>query len=737
MTESVEQKILYAGSDSDVIGEITREIHKHLNIKFVETQEKGLEAIKCDGPFAVIVSDLGQESVVFLRRIQGTSPESVCVMLTDYAEIDTAVSAMNEGRIFKFLAKPCEREVLLKTLNECLVQYRRVVSMSSYTYVSYVENGAVVRTDRNKGCFTVTGYNNEDFLADHSLWSSMILPEHRLTVKKEVDRVIAGDQIDPVEFKIRSRDGSVRWIRDTIITHVDDDGQVFRFDGYVEDITEQKEMAWALQQSQERYERIVANVPGLVYQFVLRTDGGMEFQFVSGNCKKLFGVDPEEAEADSSVLLDMVHPDDRAEFYSLIAESSEKLCPWQWQGRGIVDGRERWFQAKAQPERQDNGDTIWDGVLLDVTEHKKIEEQAYYLAKLPGEDPDPVMRISSDGIIIYANKASSSLLKFWDRQVGQLIPEDLYETVLKVIEKRSNECVEVKCKDLVYSIIFSSVGDSDYVNLYGRDISKAKQAEMELMKKNQILREQDRLKSEFVSTVSHELRTPLCIFKNIISNAMAGVMGKLSHRLFESMKMADRSIDRLSRIISDFLDISKIDAGKMKLHREVLSINLIVNEVVDLFSPLASTKGIVLKSRLPREEIVVEVDHDRIMQVLTNLVGNAIKFIPTKGHIEIDVSETEEEVKISVRDDGPGLTSEQMEKIFDRFVQVHLMAGPGEHGTGLGLPIANELVKMHDGRMWVESTIGEGSSFCFVLPKWDPEKAGEIEKMHYAGNLDT
>ena len=123
----------------------------------------------------------------------------------------------------------------------------------------------------------------------------------------------------------------------------------------------------------------------------------------------------------------------------------------------------------------------------------------------------------------------------------------------KIWGSGSHECVEVDCKDRVYSIVFASIEKADYVNLYARDVTEAKRGERELIRANELLREHDRLKSEFVSTVSHELRTPLCIFKNILSNAMAGVMGKVSGKLYESLKTADANVDRLSRIVSNFL----------------------------------------------------------------------------------------------------------------------------------------------------------------------------------------
>ena len=212
-----------------------------------------------------------------------------------------------------------------------------------------------------------------------------------------------------------------------------------------------------------------------------------------------------------------------------------------------------------------------------------------------------------------------------------------------------------------------------------------------------------------------------------VSNAMAGVMGKVSKKLLESLTMADKSIDRLSRIVTDFLDISKIESGTMKLDKAVISAQAITAEVVETLQPLSSAKEIELKTIMCKDELPINVDRDRITQVLTNLIGNALKFIPVNGHIDVHVTDQSDEVEIAVQDDGPGLSKDEMEKIFDRFVQVHNIKGAGEHGTGLGLTISKELVEMHDGRIWVDSTPGQGCCFHIMLPKYDPHKPAEIE----------
>ena len=135
------------------------------------------------------------------------------------------------------------------------------------------------------------------------------------------------------------------------------------------------QIARKLKESEERYQRMVANVPGMVYQFVLHPDGSMAFPFVSESCRELFGIEYKELVRDANVLLDIIHPDDRLGFYRSVADSAKSLSPWEWEGRGVVSGEERWFQCISRPERQADGDILWDGLVIDITERKVAEKR--------------------------------------------------------------------------------------------------------------------------------------------------------------------------------------------------------------------------------------------------------------------------------------------------------------------------------------------------------------------------
>lgn len=244
-----------------------------------------------------------------------------------------------------------------------------------------------------------------------------------------------------------------------------------------------------------------------------------------------------------------------------------------------------------------------------------------------------------------------------------------------------------------------------------------------LIEVNQKLVEYDRMKSEFVMTVSHELRTPLTIFKNILSNAVAGVMGKIPPKLEHNLKIADEAINRLAIIIGDFLDVSKLEMGRMKLHREVLCVQKVAGEIIEMIKFVTENKGIELTLSMPDEELLVFADYEKIARVINNLIENATKFVPEKdGKIAVRIcSHGPDRISLSVEDNGPGIPGEHKEKVFDRFVQVEKHVGPGKHGTGLGLAICKELVTLHSGRIWVEDNPAGGAIFKILLPKYHPD----------------
>lgn len=232
-------------------------------------------------------------------------------------------------------------------------------------------------------------------------------------------------------------------------------------------------------------------------------------------------------------------------------------------------------------------------------------------------------------------------------------------------------------------------------------------------------KEIDRMKTEFVSTVSHELRTPLAITKEGISVVLDRVVGEISEPQRKVLTTAKDNIDRLARIVNDLLDISRIEAGRIEIRRERVVMQGLVGSQIAAFGPRAAEKRIALIANMPPEPVSVYADSDRIAQVLTNLIGNALKFTEA-GSVEIAVRELDGVVECAVADTGRGISKEDLLRAFNKFQQFGRASGAGEKGTGLGLSIAKGIVEAHKGAIRMESEQGKGTKVIFTLPAYVP-----------------
>lgn len=257
----------------------------------------------------------------------------------------------------------------------------------------------------------------------------------------------------------------------------------------------------------------------------------------------------------------------------------------------------------------------------------------------------------------------------------------------------------------------------------------------EIKNTNTKLERLERLKSEFISIVSHELRTPLTAIKNSLEICLSGKAGDVSSIMDNFLNMAQRNVTRLSGIINDLLDLSKVEAGKMDFKFEKANINTPVEFMKNTFDSVAKDKNIDLILEKDENLSLTYFDNQRIEQVMSNLISNAIKFTNENGKIVVKTENINESdidkslifgvenpvfykhyVKISVKDSGIGIAHEDLKKVFDQFQQIENPLNRKNGGTGLGLPIAKQLIEAHRGFIWVESELNRGTTFSFVIP---------------------
>jgi len=268
------------------------------------------------------------------------------------------------------------------------------------------------------------------------------------------------------------------------------------------------------------------------------------------------------------------------------------------------------------------------------------------------------------------------------------------------------------------SLAVSPIRDKDD-NVIGflhlaRDVTEKKRYE-------QRLKELDKMKSAFVSNVSHELRTPLTAIKASADNMLDRLIGDLNGKQVGYLTRIKSNSDRLARLINDLLDLSTIEAGKIDLRPANLPLVTLVKEAAESLKPVAAEKLINLTVMSADPGIIAWADRDKVVQVLMNLIGNALKFTPTGGKVTIAVTKNSAAwMQISVTDTGPGIPAEEVNKVFARFYQIGQAGTQKTQGTGLGLAISKALVEMHGGKIWVESEAGKGSIFSFTLPAEQP-----------------
>ncbi len=330
-----------------------------------------------------------------------------------------------------------------------------------------------------------------------------------------------------------------------------------------------------------------------------------------------------------------------------------------------------------------------------------------------GRTADSILIVEPNGTVIFANPAATELFGRGNKELNGMpfgFPLAAGEATEIAIPGREGrpKTGEMQVVDIEWQ-------QRPAYLVTVRDITARKQAaelRMEIERHIKL----DKLKDDFINTVSHELRTPLSITKEAISLILEKVQGEINEQQTEILTIAKNNIERLARIINGLLDVSKIEAGKVELRKEDIDLQTMVREVAQSFEGKAREKGLDLRLCLPERTILVYADGDKLAQIFTNLVDNAVKFTAA-GAIEIRAEETEGSIECEVRDTGIGIAPEDIPKIFDRFTQFGRKDGPGEKGTGLGLSIVKGLVEVHGGEIRVGSEVGKGTEVVFTLPR--------------------
>ncbi|MBR9970452.1 PAS domain-containing sensor histidine kinase [Magnetospirillum sulfuroxidans] len=393
-------------------------------------------------------------------------------------------------------------------------------------------------------------------------------------------------------------------------------------------------------------------------------------------------------------------------------------------------GGERIFEILA-------ADDIDDGLILvtDVTEQRRAEQMIHSLALFPAQNPYPVLRISSDGVILHANPASDPLLGEWGTGMGRAVPDEWLGIITEVLTTGRTIQAELPVAGRFLSLTLVPVSADSYVNIYAADVSDRVAVERQLALANEglerrviertrdllLAKEQaelaSRTKTEFLATISHELRTPLNAIIGF-SEVMAGAMfGPLGNGRYQGYAIDIVNSGRhLLAVINDILDVSKVEAGQMSLDIGPVDVPAMIDSAVRLVETRAQSGKLRLRSEIEPDLPVFHGDRRRCLQILVNLLSNAVKFTPEGGSVTVSAAHENTGICLRVTDTGIGMSESEIQLALEPFRQVDGSLSRQYEGTGLGLPLAKSMTELHGGTLIVSSRKGEGTEVMVWLP---------------------
>ncbi len=376
-------------------------------------------------------------------------------------------------------------------------------------------------------------------------------------------------------------------------------------------------------------------------------------------------------------------------------------------------------------------------IVRNITETKRAEEELkqseqQYRTVLE-TSPDPIIVYDMEGKASYANPAFTRVFGWSIQEIdikkASYIPEKYIEENKKKWKLLQNgsafqgfETTWYDKKGNLLQILMNSSIRYDKSNtpigavITLLDITQQKQLEAELRITKEKAESANQAKSEFLANMSHELRTPMHAVLGFAKLAMAKIQHLKNEKIISYLEEIYNSGQRLMLLLNDLLDLSKLEVGQTEYDFEQERLSIIVIIVMNEFNVVSKERGTTIRFKEPTFEDIVLIDTHKIMQVIRNLLSNAIKFSNPKGNIEISLSQQNDYLQFSIKDQGIGIPPNELDSVFDKFVQSSKTKS-GAGGTGLGLAICHEIIKAHSGKIWAENNANGGVTFHFLLPQ--------------------
>jgi PAS domain S-box-containing protein len=610
-------------------------------------------------------------------------------------------------------------------------------------------DGRVLRW--NQRASDVTGYAPDE-LSDRTV-DDFFAPGDRERVMNAIGRVFHEEHAQ-VEADLLTKSGDRIPYEFTGALLRDEAGTPLGVCGIGRDVEERRRMQrevrehlHALEQANERFSALVNSTPGVIYQCVYESDGSISFPFLSAPTADEPA--PGMHSGATGTLTDAVHPDDADAFWASLETSRTTGAMFSWEGRILQGGVTRWVSAQSCPTQLPDGRTLWNGLALDVTEQKAMEE-ALRLSEarhrgLIEANPDLFLRLSREGcyLDVQAQDAEELLVRKASELLGHTIPEFLpapeAERWLAVIEAALNtgrlqrheyELTTLDGEPHHFEARIVPVG-ADEVQAIVRDVTDRRRYELGLVQAIEAAEEARaraeeartqaeevaRLKTSLLTNMSHEIRTPLTGilgFAEVIADEGGEEFGEYARHIGKGGR-------RLLNTLNSVLDLAQIEASQFPLRITAFDLAEAACDTVGLLRPRAEAKGVALRCDVPDEPLRIAADLAAFDRVVTNLVSNAVKFTDA-GSVTVTARALPDsaEAELRVTDTGVGIDASFLPFLFDEFRQESEGESRNFEGSGLGLSITKRLVELMGGTISAESRKGEGSTFTVRLPLHQP-----------------
>jgi PAS domain S-box-containing protein len=603
-------------------------------------------------------------------------------------------------------------------------RYRQLIDLSRDAILRMNVNGIIAMA--NPAACKMFGYSEKELI--NMSFEETFLPQDRITVEQRME-ILKENKLLRFERQAVRKDGSLFSIEVSISPLTQG-----YFQEVIRDITERKRV-----EEKIRYQAMLIEH---VQDAIITTDLNSRILSWNTGAEKKYGWSQDEVLG--KIIKDVVRPEtpenelnDTVDLIMKTGMLQTELVHRKKDGTALVI-----MSTSSLIKDLKGTPTGIISVCRDITERKKIEnalaesEKKYRL--LVENQTNILAETSISGELLFVNPAYCKLMgktkeELLGKSVESTIHEDDLERARKDLEPIFKPPYSISTESRMLTkngwrwiawtdnAVLNDKGIVTSITCLGRDITERKLAREELQKANEQLRELDKLKDNFLSTVSHELRTPLTSIKSFAEILLNYDEDKATQKEF--LGIINDESDRLTRLINDFLDLSKIQAGRMQWQTVELSLADAIRSATNTARPLVDKNSLELLMYVEPNLPHVLADRDRIIQVITNILGNSVKFTPENGKITLrawsdknQAGENGEWATVSISDTGIGIAPENHQKIFERFGQVGDVLKDRPKGTGLGLPICKKIVEYFGGRIWLQSDLGKGTTFFFTLP---------------------